>query len=269
MTTTRETTHDVTTSIGTSTTDDVFVRGKSLVNDLIGKVTFTEMTFFQITGAMPSKAQTAVLDACLVTLVEHGLTPSAIATRLVYSSAPEAMQGAVAAGLLGVGSVFVGTVEGCAALLTRMVGVGFAAEARKNEAIAIAREHREAKKALPGFGHPQHKPDDPRPPRILAVARAHGLARDHVEALETLSRAIDAQYGKHITINATGAIAAVLLDAGIAPEIMRGFSILARCAGLIGHIHEEQKTPAMRAMWAASDHAVPYVAPRASSDDKT
>src|SRR5689334_2156005 len=109
-----------TTRIATSTAEDVFVRGKSLCNDLIGKVTFTEMAFFQITGALPTPGQTAVLDACLVTLVEHGLTPSAIATRLVYSSAPESVQGAVAAGLLGVGGVLAGTVEGCAALLVRL-----------------------------------------------------------------------------------------------------------------------------------------------------
>jgi citrate synthase len=243
-----------TTSIGTSNADDVFVRGKSLCKDLIGKVTFTEMTFFQIMGAMPSEGQAAVLDACLVTMVEHGLTPSAIASRLVYSSAPEAMQGAVAAGILGVGSVFVGTVEGCASLLVRLVAAGDVPV----EARAIAQEHRAAKRALAGFGHPEHKPDDPRTPRILAVARDNGVAGAHVAALEELGKAVDEVYGKHITINATGAIAAVLADCGIPASIMRGFSILARCAGLVGHIHEEQTRPAMRALWEAGHAAVPY-----------
>jgi citrate synthase len=225
--------------------------------DLIGKLTFTEMTFFQITGRMPNEGQTRVLDACLVTLMEHGLTPSAIAARLVYGSSPEALQGAVAAGLLGVGSVFVGTVEGCAAVLDRLVAASdLGAEAR-----AIAEEHRAAKRSIPGFGHPQHKPDDPRTPRILAVAEENRLAGSHVKALRALGEAIDAVYGKHITINATGAIAAVLSDCDIHPEIMRGFSIIARCAGLVGHIHEEQRTPAMRALWAAADGAVPYEEP--------
>jgi citrate synthase len=243
-----------TTSIGTSNADDVYVRGKSLCKDLIGKVTFTEMTFFQIMGVLPTEGQAAVLDACLVTLVEHGLTPSAIASRLVYSSAPEAMQGAVAAGILGVGSVFVGTVEGCAALLVRLVAAGdVAAEAR-----VIAEEHRAAKRPLAGFGHPEHKPDDPRTPRILGVAREHGVAGAHVAALEALGSAVDAVYGRHITINATGAIAAVLSDCGIPASIMRGFAILARCAGLVGHIHEEQTHPAMRALWQAGQAAVPY-----------
>jgi citrate synthase len=182
------------------------------------------------------------------------LTPSAIATRLVYGSAPDAMQGAVAAGLLGVGGQFVGTTEGCAKLLARIV----AAADRAGEAARIVTEH----KALPGFGHDVHKPDDPRTPRLFAVARAHGLAGEHVAALELLSQTLDAAKRRHITINATGAIAAVLGDAGVPPEIMRGFALIARCAGLVGHVHEEQHTPAMRAMWVAADEAVTYEDPK-------
>jgi citrate synthase len=237
-----------TTKIATSTPEDIFVRGKSLTKDLIGKVTFTEMTFFQITGAMPTRAQTAVVDACLVALMEHGLTPSVIATRLVASSAPEAMQGAVAAGLLGVGSVFVGTVEGCAALLARIVA--------GEDVAGIVAEHRG--KRVPGFGHPLHKPDDPRPAAIFAVADAHGVSGAHVAALRALGAAIDASSGKHLTINATGAVAAALADCGIPSSIMRGFALLSRCAGLVGHIHEEQRDPAMRAMWEATERAVPF-----------
>jgi citrate synthase len=247
-----------TTSLGASSADDVFVRGRSLCRDIIGKLSFTEMIYFEITGALPTKGQRKVLDACLVTLVEHGLTPSAIATRLVYGSSPEAMQGAVAAGLLGVGSVFVGTVEGCAALLHRIVD----APKRAVMARSIAEEHRAARRPLPGFGHPQHKPDDPRTPRILAVAEQANVAGAHVGALRLLSKAVDRVYGRHLTINATGAIAAALADAGIGLEIMRGFAIIARCAGLVGHIREEQEQPAMRALWEAADRAVPYVGPR-------
>jgi citrate synthase len=243
-----------TTSIATSTADDVFIRDKSLCADLIGKVTFTEMTYFAVTGRTPSPAQTAVVDACLVTLMEHGLTPSAIATRLVYSSAPEAMQAAVAAGIAGVGSVFVGTVEGSAALLARIV----AAEDQAAEARAIAEEHRAARRAIAGFGHPVHRPDDPRPPRIFRVAEDAGIAGAHIAALRTLSAAVDAVYGKHVTINATGAIAAALGDAGVPAAIMRGFAILARCAGLVAHVREEQDKPAMRALWEAGERAVPY-----------
>jgi citrate synthase len=243
-----------TTSICAVTPEDVFVRGVSLTRELIGRVTFTHMMYFQITGAMPTAAQTSVVDACLVTLMEHGLTPSVQAARLTYSSAPEALQAAVAAGILGVGSVFVGTVEGCAALLTRVVDAADAnAEARK-----IAEEHRAAMKPIAGFGHPLHKPDDPRAPAILRVAEEAGVAGKRVAALRALSNAVDAVYGRHLTVNATGAIAAALGDAGIPAEIMRGFAVIARCAGLVGHIHEEQRDPAMRAMWEAAERAVPY-----------
>lgn len=244
-----------TTSIATSTPDDVFVRDKSLCKELIGQVSFTQMIYFQVLGKMPTPAQVAIVDACLVTLMEHGLTPSALATRLVYSSAEEAMQAAVAAGLLAVGSRFVGTTEGAGELLARIVAAGDdgAAEARR---IAVA--FKTEKKSIPGFGHPFHKPDDPRSPVLLALARRHALAGAHVRAVELLSAEIDAAYGKHITLNATGAIAAVLADAGVPRQILRGFALIARAAGLVGHVHEEQQRPAMRAIWEAGDAAVPY-----------
>ena len=237
------------TRIATCDATSITVRGEDLTK-LIGHVTFTEMMWLVILGERPSPAQVAVVDACLVALVEHGLTPSAIAARLTYGSAPEAMQGAVAAGLLGVGGQFVGTAEGCARLLARIASASDPA----SEAARVIAEH----EVLPGFGHDLHKPDDPRTPRLLAVAREHGIAGKHVAALELLSRELDRAKHRHITINATGAIAAVLADAGAPPEIVRGFALVARCAGLVAHVHEEQHSPAMRSMWAAADHAVPY-----------
>ena len=244
-----------TTSIATHTNEDVFIRGKSLCRELIGKLNFTEMMMFQILGRMPTKEQAAVVDGCLVALMEHGLMPSNLAARLIYTSAPEAMQAAVAAGIMGVGSLFVGTVEGAAALIARMLGAedGVEAEARR-----IAEEHRAAKKPVPGFGHPMHKPDDPRTARLFALARTHGVAGAHIDAIQALSRIVDETYGKHLTINATGAVAAALGDCGVPAEIMRGFAIISRCAGLVGHVHEEQQRPAMGAIWQAGHAAVPY-----------
>jgi len=247
------TTKTPTTNIATSDATSITVRDKSLVDDLIGKVTFTEMMWLVVLGTTPTPAQAAIADACMVTLMEHGMTPSAIATRLIYGSSPDAMQGAIAAGLLGVGSRFVGTVEGCAHLLQRIVAAP-EQSAQRAEADAIVREH----KAIPGFGHDVHVPDDPRPPRLFAVARDHGLAGAHVAALETLSAALDAAKRRHITINATGAVAAVLADAGVPIEIMRGFALVARCAGLVGHVREEQRDPSMRALWHGAEAIVPY-----------
>jgi citrate synthase len=243
-----------TTQICTSSPSDITIRGKSLVDDLIGTLSFTEMIVFQMLGRMPTPAQVTVIDACLVALMEHGLTPSAIAARLVYSSAPEAMQGAVAAGLLGVGGRFVGTVEGCAALVARIAAAPDSAAAART----VIAEHSATKTPLPGFGHDVHTPDDPRTPRLFDVARRAGLAGTHVAALTLLSTELDAAKRRHITINATGAIAALLLDAEIPAPILRGFALIARCAGLVGHLHEEQQTPAMSDMWHAVERAVPY-----------
>ena len=246
-----------TTAIASHGAEDVHVRGHSLCRDLIGQVGFTEMLLLQMLGRRPSAAETAAIDACLVALMEHGLTPSVLAARLTYSSAPEAIQAAVAAGLLGVGSRFAGSMEGCAELLARLL----AAADGGAEARAIAAEHRAARRPIPGFGHPVHKPDDPRAVRLLRLARDRGVAGRHVAAIEALSHAVDDVYGKHITINATGAIAAILGDCGVPPGIARGFALIARCAGLVGHILEEQQKPAMRAIWEAAERAVPYEEP--------
>ncbi|MCB9676658.1 MAG: citryl-CoA lyase [Alphaproteobacteria bacterium] len=241
-----------TTRLCTSTADDVFVRGKSLTRELIGELTFTEAMFFQILGRVPGPAETQMLDACLVTLMEHGLTPTAITARMTYTSAPESMQGAVAAGLASVGSLYVGTMEGCAHLLRRIVR----AESPQAEAAAIVAEHREAGARVPGFGHPVHRPDDPRSIKLFELARSLGIAGSHVEAIELLSATIDRESGKHVTINATGAIAAVLSDCDVPAEILRGFALISRCAGLVGHIREEQVEPAMHAMWHGAESAV-------------
>ncbi len=243
------------TRIARHTPDAIYVREANLVEELIGKLSFTEMMYFQLMGKRPSAAQTRILDAVLVTLMEHGLTPSVIAARMVYDSSPESLQSAVAAGLLCVGSTFVGTMEGCAKLLEEMLAApeGEAARAR-----SIAERHRAAKTPLPGFGHPIHKPDDPRSPRLLALAEEAGVPGRHVRALRALAAEVDAVYGRHITINATGAIAALLAEIGIPQPVMRGVAIVSRAAGLLGHIREEQLDPAARFMWERVEEQVPY-----------
>lgn len=243
-----------TTALCRSTPDDVIVRGRSLPREIIGKMTFTELIYLHVVGAPPTAGQVAVLDAALVTLMEHGLTPTAINTRLTYTSAPEAMQGAVAAGLLGVGSLFVGTTEGCAALL-REIAADPDPAAR---AAAIAAAAKAEGRRLPGFGHPVHRPVDPRTVALIEVARAHGVAGPAVAALTALSAAVDRLAGRAIPVNATGAVAAVLLDAGVPAEILRGMALISRAAGLVGHIREEQLRPAMTALWEGAEAAVPY-----------
>jgi len=243
-----------TTKISRHTADAIYIRGASLVDDLIGKLTFTEMMYFQLLGARPTPAQAKILDAVLVTLMEHGLTPSAIATRLIYDSCPEAVQAAVAAGLLGVGSTFVGTMEGCAANLEEILS----SSSHEIKAKEIANRFRQAKRPIPGFGHPHHRPDDPRSPRLLAIAEEAGVPGRHIRALRLLAAEVDAAWGRHLTINATGAIAALLGEIGVPREVARGVAVVSRAAGLVGHIREEQLDPAARHMWDTVMQAVPY-----------
>ena len=177
------------------------------------------------------------------------MTPSATATRMVYSSSPENIQAGVAAGLLAVGSQFVGTMEDCALLLNAIA----AAEDAPSEARAIASRHRASRQPVPGFGHHLHRPDDPRATALLALAEELGTSGGHALALKALAAAVDEAAGRHITINATGAIAAVLGDIGVPARLMRGFAVLARAAGLIAHIAEEQQDPSGRFIWNMLD----------------
>lgn len=233
--------------------DVIHYRDASLVDDLIGKAGFVEVFLRQTFGRQPNAAELAIVDAVLVTLMEHGLTPSVIAARMVYSSSPENLQAGVAAGLLAVASRFVGTMEPAAELLRKIVEAGEqgAAEARR-----IAAEYRSRRQPIPGFGHHLHRPDDPRAVALLDLARRVGTFGPHCEALQMLAAAVDEAAGRHITINATGAVAALLGDIGVPAQLMRGFAVLSRAAGLVAHIAEEQREPSGRFIWDLVDQAM-------------
>jgi citrate synthase len=245
------------TRTGTSTATTVRVRGRDLVNELIGKHSFTEMLYFLTCDRMPDAVATRLLDACLVTLMEHGLTPGAVIARLMADSVPEEPQVAIASGLLAIGSVYAGTTETCAALLLALEAriQGGAADATAE----LAREHARSKRPVPGFGHATHKPDDPRAIRLLQLAREAGKADRYVTLLGALAREVDTAFGRHITINATGAIAALLLEIGVPVAAMRAYSVVSRSGGLVGHLLEERASHSGRAIWAAAKAAVPYV----------
>lgn len=242
------------THIATADATSVTVRGRDLANDLIGKHSFTELLYFLIVGRMPSTGETRVLDACLVTLMEHGFTPAALVSRLIAESVPDEIQVPIAAGLLAVGSVHAGTMEGCAALLAAGIG-----EPDKDQwCRRMVAEHRARKKAVPGFGHRLHKPDDPRTPPLLRVATETGHDKRHVALLLQLSRVVDETAGRHVTINATGAIAALLLEIGLPPGIARAIAVVSRAGGLVGHILEEQRTDSARHLTRLAKDTIPY-----------
>ena len=245
------------TRLCTHTLTSLHYRDANLVEDLMGKKTFTEVMLMQILGRTPRGVDLRITDVVLIVLMEHGLTPSAIATRLIYMSAPENLQGAVSAGLLAVGSSFVGTMENCAGLLDRIAAAGDP----DAEALAVARHYKGLKSPVPGFGHHLHKPVDPRAYKLLEMGRAEAeLQGDKIRALETLSKAVDEVAGRPITINATGAVAALLGEIGVPTAVMRGFAVISRAAGLVAHIVEEQNSPSGRFIWDTVEHAIPFVA---------
>ena len=250
------------TAICTSDADTITVRGRELSRDLIGKLSFSEYFFFLVVGAAPNEDQRVLLNAVLVAIAEHGLVPSNQAARMTFAAAPDAMQGAVAAGILGCGSVVLGSSEACGRFLGGLVAEAagdrdaFAAVARK--ALAAMRVER---RPVPGYGHPQHSSGDPRTTRLLALARERGIAGDHVAMLEAVAAEIPGVYGRTLPINVSGAIPAVMLDAGFPAGALKGIPILARTAGLIAHLHEEAQRPIGFALSAAGAAAVSYDGP--------
>jgi citrate synthase len=231
------------------TAESVYYGSENLVTALIGKASFIDVFVQQTFGRLPSGAEVRLINAVLVTLMEHGLTPSAIAARMVYSSSPENLQAGVAAGLLAVASRFVGTMEDTAVLLTTIADSEDPALTAKR----IAQDYRGRRVPVPGFGHHLHKPDDPRTVVLLDLAAELGLSGRFAQALWLLASEVDAAASRHITINATGAIAAVLGDIQVPVPLMRGFAVLARTAGLISHIAEEQREPSGRFIWDLVD----------------
>lgn len=247
------------TRIAGATADRIEVRGRDLVTDLIGKVSFTQMLLFHLLGREPSSRQVAVTDAVLVAIMEHGLVPSAVAARLTLLGAPESLQGAVAAGLLGVGDRFAGTASACAEVLDRIVSAP--PGERDQLATTTVETFRRERRALPGFGHPTHRSGDPRVPRLIEIARAQGVPGQHIEALRLLESAVTRVLGRALPTNVSAAIAVALREVEIPREAIRGVVLTARCAGLVGHLLEEMQDPSANDMWQAAERAVPYRPP--------
>lgn len=243
-----------TTAICSFDADNVLIRGKNLVDELIGKYSFAQLILLQGLGKEPTEAQSRIVDAVLVTIMEHGLVPSAVATRLTYYGAPESFQGAIAAGLLGVGDRYAGTASECGGILERIVSAP--EPARRQKAIEEVRGYRKAGRPVPGFGHPIHHKEDRRVDRLIEVAREAGASGEYIAAMRLLEAAADEVLGKKLVMNVSAAIAAVLAEAGVPSSMMRGIVLTARCAGLVGHLHEEMMNPAGHALWVAAQDGV-------------
>jgi len=247
-----------TTALCRHTLTSIHYRDKNLVEELLGSdVDFAKVMSEHILARELSSAELRIVNAILIAIMEHGLTPSAIATREIYMSAPENLQGAVAAGLMGVGSQFVGTIENNAVLLAQLVALPDE-ETRREKAREIIAVHKTRKILLPGFGHHLHKPEDPRAQRLIEMGREAGFERGFLDNLELLGEEIDAVFAKHVPINATGATAALMGEMNVPVKLMRGFAVISRAAGLVAHIAEEQQRPTGRFIWDLVDKSVPY-----------
>jgi citrate synthase len=258
------------TSLGTSDADTITLLGQNLADDLMGKVGFGELTLWMVTQRRPTQAEVRVFEAVLVALADHGFTPTAIAARLTYLSAPDSLQGAIAAGLLGGGSRFLGVTEDCGQFLAGVLasaGQIPADDAGYDElALAAVREARAAKKLIPGLGHPVHKVRDPRTPALVEIAEQEGLRGPHLRLFEAIGRVHPQVLGRTLPLNGAGTCGAVLADLGLPLALLRGFALLARAAGLLGQLAEEQRMPIANDIYLSVDRHATYITPESSPD---
>lgn len=244
-----------TTKICGSNATTIIIRGHDLVEDLVGQISFTDHAWLLITGRLPSLAQRHILDACLVAIAEHGLVPSVQASRMTFAAAPEAFQGAVAAGLLGCGSVILGASENAGKFAVEILNAGKDEETAISEAVQALRSK---KLPIPGFGHPLHKIGDPRALKLFELARQHGTYGDVCKIMHKTESLLETLLGRPLRMNISAAIPAVLLDAGYPLLALKGVPLLARTAGLIGHLLEEQQHGIGFTMSNAAASAISY-----------
>lgn len=255
------------TSLGTSTADEIRLLGQDLTADLMGQVGFGELAFWLVAMRRPTPSETRLFETVLVALADHGFTPTAIAARLTYLSAPDSLQGALAAGLLGGGSRFLGVTEDCGAYLHEVVGgLGpgdLPGDDAGYDALALeaVRRTREAGRYVPGLGHPVHKVEDPRTPVLLRIAEEEGLLGPHLRLFAAIGRVHPEVLGRTLPLNGAGVCGAALADLGLPVEMLRGFALLARAAGLLGHLAEERRRPIGMDAYLGVDRNATYVDP--------
>lgn len=238
--------------------DRIEVRGRDLTSDLMGRIGFTDYFYLLLTGKEASEKQRFFLDLLLVAIAEHGLVPTVQAARMTLAADPGSLQGAVAAGILGAGPVILGTSELCGKLLQEADAKVAAGGEPDAVALDLVRAIRGAGGKVPGFGHPIHKPVDPRAERILALAAEHGVAGRHVAMSERIELAVAGVWGRPLVMNVSMPIAAVLLDLDFPAPMIKAIPLLARTASLLAHLAEEQKNPIGFQLAGAAEAAAAY-----------
>lgn len=242
------------TAIATSDEHSITVRGLDLCDDLIGQIDFTDYFWLLVTGIRPTDPQKTMMNACLAAIAEHGLVPTVQAARMTLAAGPDAYQAAMAAGLLGMGSVVAGSSEVAGQYLAQIVADGGdgAAVLRALDALKAQR------KKVPGLGHPQHSGGDPRANKLLEIADRLGVSGPHVAVLRLLGEHAPGVMNRPLPINVSGAIPAVILDAGWPLGALKAVPMLARTAGLAAHLYEESQRPIGFIMSHHADLAISY-----------
>lgn len=248
----------LTSDIGWSTADRITVRGLDLPSEILGEMNLGDLAFLLVAHRKPTPQESRVFNAIVITLVEHGITPSAMVARLTYMGAPESLQAAVAAGLNGLGTVFVGSMEGASKMLYDALPTDRAGQGADLDDIAdqVVRDFAERGQIIPGLGHPVHKPVDPRTPRLFQIAEENGLSGDYIDLIQRIQARAEEKRGKALPINATGAIGAISCEFGFPWQIVRGFGVMARSIGLVGHILEERENPMAFELWQRTEEEI-------------
>ena len=245
------------TALGASSLHRITLLGQDLADDVMGQVGFGELAFWLATQRRPSPGETRVFEAVLAALADHGFTPTAIVTRLTYLSAPDSVQGALAAGLLGGGSRFLGVTEDCGhflhAVLAGVEQLPTDEAGWDALALEVVRREREARRFVPGLGHHVHKEGDPRTPRLMQIAREEGVFGPHLSLFAAIGRAHPQVLGRTLPLNGAGVCGAALADLGLPMPLLRAFALLARTAGLIGQLAEELRNPVANDVFLSVD----------------
>jgi citrate synthase len=256
------------TSIGTADATSIRLLGHDLAGELLGTVSFGELSFWLVAMRRPSPGELRVFEAVLVALADHGLTPTVIAARMTLTGAPESLQGAVAAGVLGGGSRYLGVTEDCGRFLADALEASPGPlpgpddhAAWDDLAAAAVTRRRAAGGFVPGLGHPIHKETDPRTPVMIRLASTHGVLGPHLRLFEAVGRVHPAIVGRRLPMNGAGVCGAVLADLGMPIDMLRGFALLARTAGLLGHLAEERRNPIGQRLYDDVDAATVYRPP--------
>jgi citrate synthase len=234
---------EIKSDIAWSTPSKITIHGLDLCEEIVGKIDLGQMAYLQVFRRLPNANEARMFNAVMVILMEHGITPSSLATRLTYSGAPEAVQAAVAAGLLGLGSVFVGSLDNAARMLQEAIPDPKQPGDLAKIAGDIVTKFRTRKEVIPGIGHPFHKPIDPRAPKLFQVADETGFSGPYVDLMKAVGSEAEDQYKRPLPVNVTGAMAAVASQFGLPWNVCRGLAVAARAMGLVGHIIEEMRQP--------------------------